>query len=104
MTQGISLGGHASCRVVGGCGGSCIRRAVGLGHRDLPPGEIVLVLGDVAALIGVRNDVVAEVEDPGGFRAIGIVGLNEAVEGIVLVLRSETPRASVSLVLLPLPS
>ena len=61
------------------------------------------MLGDVPALVGLRDHVIAEVVGPGGLGSVGVVGLDEPVEVVVLVL-VVLPRASVSASLLPLPS
>jgi len=40
----------------------------------------------VAVLVGLHEDVAAEVVSLGGLGSVGVVGLNEAVQGVVLVL------------------
>jgi hypothetical protein len=98
VAQGVGLLGLAARGVVkvgGGAGGS-----VAASQRLLAAGEIVGVLGDVAVLVGFRDDIVAEVVGFGSLCAVRVVGLGEPVERVIQVVngaiagrRSEVPLA-----------
>ena len=61
VVEGVGLARLAAVVVVGGGGGAGLRRAESLGDGDLAAGEIVDVVGDVAGLVGLVDDIVAEV-------------------------------------------